>query len=229
MRRLVPIALLATSLSAWGQGSIVATTGVSAGFPGLTWYRQGYASTDGFDIRGDGYATFSIEGATDPWYSPGPNGSSIRYVGIFAVTPVEVLKTYRGPVSLSRGDTIGPTIPSDQFWGNVYGADHYISRQSRANWQAVPGAWSGSLGLSGEFLVGFRLPTPSGYQYGWISVGMTGPDPTVDTPILTGWAYQTQPGQSITAGAVPEPGTLALGTVGSAALLFLKRRKPSLS
>ena len=28
---------------------------------------------------------------------------------------------------------------------------------------------------------------------------------------------------------VPEPGTLALGTVGAAALVFLKRRKPSLS
>ncbi len=126
-----------------------------------------------------------------------------------------------------RSDTIGPKLSGEQFWGNVYGADHTISQQTRANWMATPGAWSGSLGLNGEFLLGFRLPTPSGYQYGWISIGMTGPDPAVDTPILTGWAYQTQPGLSITAGAVPEPGTLALAGIGIAVWLSLKRRNPA--
>ena len=41
---------------------------------------------------------------------------------------------------------------------------------------------------------------------------------------VSDWAYNTVPGQTLAAGAVPEPGTLALLALGIAALWKLRRR-----
>ncbi len=132
------------------------------------------------------------------------------YVGITAVTPIEVLKTpLARTADLQRGDLVGPVIPNQYFWGNVddsWGGVSY--RSTRFGSSFTKTAWTGNLGLNGEVFIAFRLPTPTGYQYGWIGIASDGSDPVNFTPKLVGWAYQSQPGLSITAGAVPEPAVM---------------------
>lgn len=221
------MAILLTGLSALGQGSIVATS-VDVMFSGLWPGRNQHVTSAPFDIRGDGYATFTIGGSHTGFlgYDTGPVWVT-DYIGINAVTPIEVLKTPTSrTASVNRGDLIGPVIPSKYFWGNVDDSWGGVSERSNLfGSSSTTSAWWGTLGLNGEVFIAFRLPTPTGYQYGWIGIASDGSDPVTFTPKLTGWAYQTQPGLGITAGAVPEPGTVALGVVGVGALVCFGRRR----
>ncbi len=60
-------------------------------------------------------------------------------------------------------------------------------------------------------------------HYAWVEVSFPSTGPNAGTATVEGWAYETDPGVGINAGAVPEPSTLALsllalGSVGVAAL-----------
>ena len=227
MSRLLPLAILTTGLSAWGQGSIVATS-VDVLFSGLWPGRSQRVTAGPFDIRGEGFATFTIGGSHSGLYGYDGGPANVDdYVGINAVTPIEVLKTPGArTANLQRGDVVGPVIPNQFFWGNVddsWGGVSY--RSTRFGSPLAKTAWKGSLGLNGEVFIAFRLPTPAGFQYGWIGIASDGSDPVSFTPKLVGWAYQSQPGLSITAGAVPEPGILGLGVIGAAALICFRKRR----
>ncbi len=58
-----------------------------------------------------------------------------------------------------------------------------------------------------------------GYQYGWFGVVRSGASLEAFA-----WGYETTPGVSIPAGALPEPGTLALLAFGAAAALRRRRK-----
>ena len=68
--------------------------------------------------------------------------------------------------------------------------------------------------------LGNRLDLGYGFQYGWIGVVRTGR--VLDT---FAWGYETDPGVPIEAGAIPEPGTLAMLALGATALLGRRRRR----
>jgi len=61
---------------------------------------------------------------------------------------------------------------------------------------------------------------PLGFQYGWIGVVRTGTE--VDA---FAWAYETEVGVPIAAGAVPEPASLSLLLIGGVALLRRRRSR----
>ncbi len=84
---------------------------------------------------------------------------------------------------------------------------------------AIP---AGTTGLLGFRFTSNNAGGPAGTLYGWarMSVGTTGDGNVVD------WAYENT-GASITAGAVPEPGSLGLLAAGAAGLAQWRRRRAS--
>ena len=82
---------------------------------------------------------------------------------------------------------------------------------------SVIGDWSGT--ATTDAYVGILL---NGTEYGWLHFI---DDPTAQSLTLVDWAYQSTPGVGIVAGPVPEPTTLALGGLGLATMMMLRRRK----
>ncbi len=99
----------------------------------------------------------------------------------------------------------GVLIPSGTAWGS----DQYIY---------YPG-YGSELPEGQQTYLGVRFDLGSGSQYGWIGVVRTG----IELDAFA-WGYETEPGVPIGAGAIPEPGTLAMLAVGVAAMAGRRRR-----
>ena len=72
---------------------------------------------------------------------------------------------------------------------------------------------------------GFRFNAADGVHYGWVRLAVSAGLIDFANPIAA--AYESAPGVGITAGAVPEPGTLSLLALGAAGVLgaVVKRRR----
>ena len=74
----------------------------------------------------------------------------------------------------------------------------------------------------GEAYLGIQFEIERETHYGWI---------LIDTPLLAGggiikaFAYESEPGKPIIAGAIPEPSAAVLGAVTASAAVFSRRRK----
>lgn len=80
------------------------------------------------------------------------------------------------------------------------------------------GLWQGVEGYTGvEFYIG------SDPYYAWIRVGV--PLVGIHGGFIYDYAYETRPGASIVAGAVPEPSTLALLVGAGLLIVWFKRKK----
>jgi hypothetical protein len=75
--------------------------------------------------------------------------------------------------------------------------------------------------------LGISFEVDGSTHYGWIefSHDRTRPDPLNNSLMIHGWAYETTPGASITAGVIPEPSTGILTIVGSLGLLLHARSR----
>lgn len=75
--------------------------------------------------------------------------------------------------------------------------------------------------VTGAF-IGLEFPINATSHFGWIRVDI---DNAAGTFNIVDWAYEDQPGVGIEAGAVPEPGSLALLAAGAAGLASIRRKK----
>jgi len=121
---------------------------------------------------------------------------------------------YTFVASLQQGAVIGP-------------ADHFTHKANMGSFTSGQcfGPWAcGRVGF-----LGARLNIDGKTHYGWVSLGVAAvPGGPLSPPgyggEITGYAYQTNPNQSIVAGETPEPGTLGLLALGSLGLALWRRR-----
>jgi hypothetical protein len=123
-------------------------------------------------------------------------------------------------LKLSNGATIGSNL---NFSGqNSY---NYFNNFYPGNDPVPPGAMNGDWTPGDQGFLGLTFQIGGNTFYGWADISLNnlnGNAPGVFT--LHGLAYEDS-GGSITAGAVPEPSTIALLVAGAAGVLALKRRK----
>ncbi len=84
-----------------------------------------------------------------------------------------------------------------------------------------------STGTAGEFLdhrgfVGLEFEAEDGTHYGWLDI-----EGVITSPVIKvrGWAYETEPGKGIVAGAIPEPSSVGLLALGAGAIWLRRRRQ----
>jgi hypothetical protein len=170
-----------------------------------TWYLPLDLNGDGFDdfTFGVGISSVSVQGSDNNQYlilpAPPPN------IGGY-VSPVQT------------GYEIGPNSGDGELdWYN-----------SNPFYSSIVIALSGPGGyvVLGEFpgqraYMGVAFDIQGAIHYGWIDMYVSDLAPGA---VIYGWGYESTPGMSIIAGAVPEPSTIVLMLTGSLAL-FLSRAK----
>jgi hypothetical protein len=193
-----------------------------------------YLQLDKNDVNGAGLGEnlFAINGnATFPLNSTTANGTSDA--GWVAVNTTDT----NYPAALAIGTPIGPASPFITFQeSNAYAGSKTIRAnrlidEDHGQIDTILGGLSPAqlqpatngpnfLGLGGavRYLgVKMNLNGTGKINYGWIGVQITSDDDA--TANVVGYGYETVPGTPIAAGAVPEPGTLAILMTGGAMLL----------
>ncbi len=85
-------------------------------------------------------------------------------------------------------------------------------------------SWSefnGSFQNTRAFLGVLFVIEPGDVHAGWLDIEKR----SYQDPIIYGYAYETEPGKAIAAGAVPEPPALALLAAGAAGLAVLRKKR----
>ena len=114
---------------------------------------------------------------------------------------------------------IGPNSGDDSWidwFGDGVGYDNLISCLTSGGPVCV-GRFAGQHAYMG---VAFEID--AAIHYGWIDLFVAPDNPYAE---IYGWGYETQPGVSIYAGAVPEPATSALLLSGGLLLALRRKRK----
>jgi len=124
------------------------------------------------------------------------------------------------PTTVSEG--FGGAVQTNVYW-DLLGVDAGELIPSGFSWAPqgyvyYPG-YGSQLPEGQQTYLGVRFDLGSGNQYGWIGVVRTG----IELDAFA-WGYETDPGVPIGAGAIPEPGTLAMLAVGAAAIAGRRRR-----
>lgn len=109
--------------------------------------------------------------------------------------------------NLTEGALIDSTTVGPTFFGSM------ASASANPNAEFI-NATDGYVGLS--------FGTSPNLRFGWIRVDV---DSANASFTIKDWAYETEPGVSINAGQVPEPGTLGLLAAGAAGVAAMRKRR----
>lgn len=94
-----------------------------------------------------------------------------------------------------------------------------------SGWDTLISIWD--TGAAGNFYeqhgyIGLEFEAEDGTHYGWLEIeGLT----HSSSIRVYGWAYESMPGVGIVAGAVPEPSSVVLFTIGAIGVWTLRKRK----
>jgi hypothetical protein len=172
------------------------------------------------DLNGDGIFDLQHDSSGSSSYLRTWNGT--RLLGLRQ--PYQNVSWYESlPYPLTSGVSIDEDSPA---LFPQYGA--------LSGWQShpvgVPGAASlhvrYNIGSSGSFLgirgyLGIEFFIAGQIHYGWMDLDNYQWNQTE----IRGWAYETEPGKAILAGAIPEPSALLFACVTLGSCLFVRRRR----
>ncbi len=166
------------------------------------------------DINNDGTPEFKFSAVMDaPLYSVDVRGLGSEEI-LFPEAPGAI-----SALAISHGTRIG----SDELEG-LARWETGIGILSHWDLQFPIGEIKGGYFLETNAYIGIRFQINENIHYGWIQV-----DNPFDVPggTLTGFAYETSPGVSIIAGAVPEPSSTILFVIGFTGIWILRKEKLS--
>lgn len=162
-------------------------------------------------LTGSGPAPFAAPAGTDMYFYLFVNGFTVASSGDDGVR-------FIGPeYGIVSRLTPGTTISS----ANTFDAGGYLTAGYNG-YTYGPTQWDGTFT---NCFIGFSFDRGQGTQYGWVRLnteaGTFGPGgqvPIVGTATVVDFAYESVPGASILAGAIPEPASCALGVLALGAL-----------
>jgi hypothetical protein len=169
-----------------------------------------------FDVDGDGNADYQFNLADTFGVSVEPLGNN-RQIALPAIPPDLGSDLDPLPAGFEIGSSLAPTY----YWVGLnspgFAGHSRISYQLDINGNVVYGGlFHGQDAYMGiEFLISGQP------HYGWVHINNPGGQAG---GFILDWAYETQPGAAILAGAVPEPSSWTLLAVGSFAVWFFRRR-----
>jgi len=144
--------------------------------------------------------------------------------------PIALQQQWISSDSRVRGETGGAEVEIGGLWGLfLTDVGEGTPIPSGLSWSQ-----SGYIYYTGDYwelpagqpaYIGMRFDPGDGLHYGWINVVR---DPDATNPYALdalAWGYETEAGVPIPAGAVPEPGSLALLAFGAGAALRRRRQR----
>jgi hypothetical protein len=212
----------AVKLAAYAAAGTLSTTDASAeivytdlGPDGLQINNESFD----FDLNNDGATDFTFFHQSEFWNQP---PSSFLSSDSAAITPAPAnavaFHQHDGrPAKFSLGEVIpvpGYIVPADR----VTLLSSWCRGNSTTSTCTLRG--DGAFGFGRGYLgLLFQIPSSNELHAAWVDFDATrGID-------LYGFAYETIPGKSIPAGAVPEPPALMLLAAGAAGLAVLRRKR----
>ena len=164
-----------------------------------------------FDLNGDGTFDIGFRNVSDELDAV-PTGNN--QVSATAKPPPEV----GGPaVPIPFGAQVNSSTPWQGRYSAPFVSDSGPLLASNRGSLVAYGPFAGLDGYLGiRFYIGANL------HYGWIRLNLNNGYPAQAIGFITEWAYNSVPGQSIAAGAVPEPSTWALLIAGGVLVCLRK-------
>ena len=172
------------------------------------------------DVDGNGTVDFTFAAS---YGQSGLRTERSNRILIFVSPPPDL----GGPVeAFDRGDLIGDhfTLPL-AFYNSDFHGDGFVE-QDEMEFTAVgiclsPGCIFSPFAGRRAY-AGFEFERDGLKHYGYFDWSMA---EQAEGFQLYGWAWETEPGRPIVAGAVPEPGCMAMGAMAGARLLHRRRRR----
>lgn len=140
--------------------------------------------------------------------------------------------------AMDAGSLIGPDLEPPAIWyagePNYFENPHPFPNNGFDRYHVLMEGWflpPPSEFYKDEAYIGLEFEIDGLTHYGWLSTEREpGDHPWATRPAshrITGFAYETEPGVPITAGAIPEPSVLLLVLSASAAMLVRRQRAAS--
>jgi hypothetical protein len=195
-------AMLALFASAGAQSAAAAVIYVDL-VPDHVWFKPYF-----LDVDSDGTPDLLFD------HDFGCVGNCLSFASLGGLTGEILMSDPENVTAMAAGVIVGPAastfgttglLARDRFFGDP---PVYLSEE---------GLWDNGL----RAFAGFRFSNASGVHYGWVQVQV---DETSNDITVFDFAYEDRPDTAIAAGAVPEPGTMALMLMAACGLAACRRR-----